>query len=31
MSWELNETGTIVSERVQVREIVVILSLGIRR
>jgi hypothetical protein len=31
MSRELNETGTIVSERVQVREIVVILSLGIRR
>jgi nucleoside-diphosphate kinase len=31
MSRELNETGTIVSERVQVREIVVILCLGIRR
>jgi nucleoside-diphosphate kinase len=31
MSWELNETGTIVSERVQVREIVVILCLWIRR
>jgi nucleoside-diphosphate kinase len=31
MSWELNETGTIVSERVQVREIVVILCLWICR